>query len=51
MNENTEKDDIIEPQPWELLDQVVRKWATMTGFENDQDNYAKLKRISDETND
>ena len=30
-------------QPWSYLDTVVRKWATLTGFENDQNQYQKMK--------
>jgi hypothetical protein len=32
-------------QPWTYLDTVVRKWATLTGFENDQNNYQKMKEM------
>ena len=28
---------------WKRLDIVVRKWAALTGFEKDQENYAKLQ--------
>lgn len=35
--------DEQENQPWIYLDTVVRKWATLTGFENDQNNYQKMK--------
>ena len=31
---------------WKSLDIVTRKWATMTGFEKDQEKYAKLREIS-----
>ena len=30
-------------QPWNYLDTVVRKWAVLTGFENDQNQYQKMK--------
>lgn len=32
-------------QSWSYLDTVVRKWATLTGFENDQNNYQKMKEL------
>lgn len=47
MNENTQTNETPEPQPWQLLDQVIRKWATLSGFEKDQENYAKLKQLYD----
>ena len=28
---------------WKSLDIVVRQWVTMSGFEKDQENYAKLR--------
>jgi hypothetical protein len=28
---------------WKALDIVCRKWATLTGFENDQEKYAELR--------
>lgn len=28
---------------WKRLDLVVRKWAVMSAFEKDQENYQKLK--------
>ena len=28
---------------WKELDQVTRKWAVMSGFENDLKNYENLK--------
>ena len=30
---------------WKELDQVTRKWAVMSGFENDLKNYENLKEI------
>jgi hypothetical protein len=32
-----------EPIEWQPLDKVVREWAVMSQFENDQDWYNKLK--------
>jgi hypothetical protein len=32
---------------WKELDQVTRKWAVMSGFENDLKNYEKLKENED----
>ena len=34
---------------WKELDQVTRKWAVMSGFENDLKNYEKLKENEDIT--
>jgi uncharacterized membrane-anchored protein len=31
---------------WKSLDIVCRKWAVMSGFEKDQEKYAKLREIS-----
>lgn len=31
--------------PWTDLDTVVRKWAALTGLENDMTNYQKLKQF------
>ena len=28
---------------WKRLDIVIRKWATMTGFEKDQQRYSELQ--------
>jgi hypothetical protein len=47
MNENTQTNETPEPQAWQLLDQVIRKWATLSGFEKDQENYANLKELYD----
>jgi len=35
----------IEIQPWEELNQVIRKWAALTGHEKDQNNYQKMKEM------
>lgn len=29
---------------WKALDEVVRKWATMSGLEKDLENYEKLRQ-------
>jgi hypothetical protein len=47
MNKNTQTNETPEPQPWQLLDQVVRKWVALSGFEKDQENYANLKELYD----
>ena len=31
---------------WKELDEVIRKWAVLSGFEKDQEKYAKLAEIS-----
>jgi hypothetical protein len=35
----------VEQEPWEQLDQVIRKWATLSGFEKDQSDYQKMKEL------
>ena len=30
-----------EQQPWQLLDDVIRKWAALSGHEKDQEWYVK----------
>lgn len=30
---------------WKRLDIVTRKWAALSGFEKDMDNYAKMKEF------
>jgi hypothetical protein len=47
MNENTPIQETPEPQPWQMLDEVVRKWVSMSGFQKDQDRYAILKEMYD----
>lgn len=32
---------------WKDLDEVIRKWAAMTGFERDLANYNSLKSDTD----
>jgi len=34
----------VEQEPWEALDQVIRKWAALTGHEKDQSDYQKMKQ-------
>ena len=41
MSQNTEPKQ--EPIEWKPLDEVIRKWAVMSQFENDQDWYKKMK--------
>ena len=38
-----EKPETNEIPGWKHLDEAVRKWAVMTGMENDQSYYQKLK--------
>ena len=35
--------DGVEIPAWKELDEVCRKWATLSNFEKDQSNYAKMK--------
>jgi hypothetical protein len=37
------KADDEEIPAWKRLDIVTRKWAALSGFEKDQDTYAKMK--------
>ena len=37
------KSDDEEIPAWKRLDIVTRKWAVLSGFEKDQDSYAKMK--------
>jgi hypothetical protein len=30
---------------WKRLDIVIRKWATLSGFEKDQSDYQKMKEL------
>lgn len=32
-----------ELEPWQRLDNVMRQWAVLAGFEKDMENYEKLK--------
>jgi hypothetical protein len=44
MSQNTElKQEPQDPIDWKLLDEVVRKWAVLSGHEDDQDWYRKMK--------
>ena len=44
MTQNTElKQEPQTPIEWKELDEAVRRWAALTGHENDQDWYNKLK--------
>jgi hypothetical protein len=38
------KDSDGEPA-WKALDDAMRKMATLTGFENDQNSYQKMKEM------
>lgn len=40
---NFEKNEEI--SAWEALDEVVRKWAVMSGHEKDMENYEKLRQM------
>ena len=39
------KSDDEEIPAWKRLDIVCRKWATLTNFENDLEEYEKIKRM------
>lgn len=39
------KVDDNEIPPWKQLDIVCRKWATLSGFENDLSDYQKRKEM------
>lgn len=44
MSQITEpKKEPQEPIDWKPLEEIVRKWAALTGHENDQDWYRKMK--------
>jgi len=40
VEENKINDEIA---AWKRLDEVIRCWAALSGFEKDQENYQKLK--------
>ena len=44
MTQNTEQDDTKPVYDFQELNQAVRRWAVMTQFEQDQENYEKLKQ-------
>ena len=33
----------VKQEPWEQLDEVIRKWIALSGFEKDQSDYQKMK--------
>ena len=37
--------DESEVEPWRYLDDAIRKMAALTGHENDQSNYQKMKEM------
>ena len=41
--ENPETENKIEP--WQELDQVIRKWVTLSGWEKDLSDYQKMKQF------
>jgi hypothetical protein len=41
--QNPEKD--VESEPWKALDEVVRKWVTLSGHEKDLSDYQKRKEL------
>jgi hypothetical protein len=45
--QNTEIVENTELEPWQLLDQVVRKWAIMSQHEKVMQDYNNLKQIYD----
>jgi len=44
MSENNESGDSKPVYEWQELDQAVRRWAVMSQFEQDQENYDQLKQ-------
>jgi len=42
---NQKTDEKTENDAWRELDTVVRKWAVMTNFEKDLNNYQKMKEM------
>ena len=38
-------DSESENEPWKELDQVIRKWASLSRFEKDQSDYQKMKEL------
>lgn len=34
----------VKQEPWEQLDEVIRKWIALSGFEKDQSDYQKMKQ-------
>lgn len=44
MSQNADpKHENQQPIDWKSLDEVTRKWAALTGHENDQSWYQKMK--------
>jgi hypothetical protein len=39
------KEEKVKNYDWESLDEVVRKWAALTGHEKDQERYQNRKII------
>jgi hypothetical protein len=37
-------DNDKQPEPWQLLTDVVRKWAIMSQHEKEQENYRNLQQ-------
>jgi hypothetical protein len=35
----------VKNEPWEELDQVLRKWAILSQFEKEQSDYQKMKEL------
>lgn len=44
MSQNTEQDDTKPVYEFQELDQAIRRWAVMSQFERDQENYEQLKQ-------
>jgi hypothetical protein len=47
MSQNTEPNDTKPVYDFQELDQAVRRWAVMSQFEQDQENYEQLKQQND----
>ena len=47
MTQNSEQDDKKPTYDFQELDLAVRRWAVMSQFEQDQENYERLKQQSE----
>ena len=43
LNEKQEKPQELQNIEWKELDEVIRKWATQSGFEKDLQKYENLR--------
>jgi galactokinase len=42
---DTEKSEIDPFPAWQMLDLVVRQWVALSGFEKDQEEYQKRRKL------